>query len=223
MSKEMDPRSRIEEAAKGLFARQGYAGTGVREIARLADVNLAMINYYFGSKQGLLAALTERFFDEYHARVSRATAGTRDIEATLRAVVHVVMGLLLEEPDLARVAFLAHPVDHAERNQSFDVRAHQVQRVLETVLPRLLSVLKPEAAAKLELAIVGPAIPGLLLSHMLLRPVAERVLGQRFDETFYETFPDKVADFLLFGLAGMVGDLSSALDEAETDENEETP
>ena len=47
----------IIEEAEILFAENGFNGTSVREIAKNADVNLAMISYYFGSKDKLLEAL----------------------------------------------------------------------------------------------------------------------------------------------------------------------
>jgi AcrR family transcriptional regulator len=43
--------------AEELFATRGYEGTTVRDIAESAGVNLAMISYYFGSKEKLLEAL----------------------------------------------------------------------------------------------------------------------------------------------------------------------
>ena len=43
--------------AEELFAARGYEGTTVRDIAEAAGVNLAMISYYFGSKEKLLEAL----------------------------------------------------------------------------------------------------------------------------------------------------------------------
>src|SRR5690606_22877275 len=49
----------IIEVAERLFASQGYNGTSVRDIAKEADVNVAMISYYFGSKENLLIALFE--------------------------------------------------------------------------------------------------------------------------------------------------------------------
>jgi AcrR family transcriptional regulator len=52
-------REPILKAAEELFAKQGFDGTSVRDIAQLANVNLAMINYYFGSKEKLLAALID--------------------------------------------------------------------------------------------------------------------------------------------------------------------
>lgn len=45
------------EAAEMLFAEKGFNGTSVRDIAEKAGVNLAMISYYFGSKDKLFEAL----------------------------------------------------------------------------------------------------------------------------------------------------------------------
>ncbi|HWC52931.1 MAG TPA: TetR family transcriptional regulator [Chitinophagaceae bacterium] len=47
----------IMEAAEKLFAEKGFAGTSVRDIADEADVNLAMISYYFGSKEKLMETI----------------------------------------------------------------------------------------------------------------------------------------------------------------------
>ena len=39
------------------FAEEGFDGTSVRDIAKKANVNIAMISYYFGSKEKMLEAL----------------------------------------------------------------------------------------------------------------------------------------------------------------------
>ena len=54
-----DKKDAIISAAIALFAEKGFEGTSIRDIAARADVNLAMINYYFGSKEGLFAQLVE--------------------------------------------------------------------------------------------------------------------------------------------------------------------
>lgn len=54
-----DKRAHILAVAEQLFADKGFDGTSVRDIAQLANVNLAMISYYFGSKEKLLEALLE--------------------------------------------------------------------------------------------------------------------------------------------------------------------
>ncbi|MCP4091850.1 MAG: TetR/AcrR family transcriptional regulator [Planctomycetes bacterium] len=52
-----DTKQRILDAAQTLFAERGFPATSLREITKLADVNLAAVNYHFGSKDGLLKEL----------------------------------------------------------------------------------------------------------------------------------------------------------------------
>lgn len=54
-----EKRLHILEVAEQLFYEKGFEGTSVRDIANTASVNLAMISYYFGSKEKLLTALVE--------------------------------------------------------------------------------------------------------------------------------------------------------------------
>src|ERR1700733_6973121 len=54
-----DKREHILVVAEELFAEKGFDGTSVRDIAQQAGVNLAMISYYFGSKEKLLESLLE--------------------------------------------------------------------------------------------------------------------------------------------------------------------
>lgn len=44
---------RIKDAAKELFQKKGFAATKTREIAEVADTNLALVNYYFRTKKQL--------------------------------------------------------------------------------------------------------------------------------------------------------------------------
>jgi AcrR family transcriptional regulator len=55
----MDKREIILESAIKLFSTKGFEGTSVREIATEADVNVAMINYYFVSKEKLFESVVE--------------------------------------------------------------------------------------------------------------------------------------------------------------------
>src|SRR3982750_722648 len=59
LTEKVDKRAHILTVAEQLIAEKGFDGTSVRDIAQLANVNLAMISYYFGSKEKLLEALIE--------------------------------------------------------------------------------------------------------------------------------------------------------------------
>lgn len=54
-----DKRTHIIETALDLFAKKGYEGTSIRDIAESASVNLAMVNYYFGSKEKLFENIVQ--------------------------------------------------------------------------------------------------------------------------------------------------------------------
>ncbi|RMH03276.1 MAG: TetR/AcrR family transcriptional regulator [Planctomycetota bacterium] len=62
MAAPCDTPSRILDAAERLFADRGIAATSLREITREAGVNLAAVNYHFGSKDGLIRELVRRRF-----------------------------------------------------------------------------------------------------------------------------------------------------------------
>ncbi len=59
MKTAIDKREHIMNTAVSLFATKGFEGTSVRDIAAAADVNLAMIHYYFGSKEKLFESIVE--------------------------------------------------------------------------------------------------------------------------------------------------------------------
>ena len=59
-------REAILAAATRRFATQGYERAGVREIAADAGVTAALVNRYFGSKEGLFAEVIRRALDMRH-------------------------------------------------------------------------------------------------------------------------------------------------------------
>ena len=55
----IDKKEHIVNTAIELFADRGFEGTSMRDLAAAAEVNIAMINYYFGSKENLLNSMVE--------------------------------------------------------------------------------------------------------------------------------------------------------------------
>lgn len=52
-----DKQIQILQVAEILFAEKGFDGTSIRNIAKEAKINIAMVSYYFGSKERLLESL----------------------------------------------------------------------------------------------------------------------------------------------------------------------
>jgi AcrR family transcriptional regulator len=80
--KQLDPRDkqitdRLLRAAELVFAEKGLEKATLREITRLAEVNLAAVSYYFGSKSDLALAV----FDELSIRLNERRLA--DLESNL--------------------------------------------------------------------------------------------------------------------------------------------
>jgi AcrR family transcriptional regulator len=67
-------RQRILVAAEELFARLGFEGASLRQVTAAAGVNLAAVNYHFGSKEALIEEVFRRRLDELNGRRMAALA-----------------------------------------------------------------------------------------------------------------------------------------------------
>ena len=62
-----ETRTRILDAAEELFMQHGFEGTSMRHLTARAGVNLAAVNYHFGSKHALIEAVFRRRLDPMNA------------------------------------------------------------------------------------------------------------------------------------------------------------
>ena len=83
-----DTRERILARAGPLFARHGLEGLGIRQLAREAKVNIAAVNYHFGSKQALfreVCLMHLRAIDAERASLLDQLPARPSLEAVLAA------------------------------------------------------------------------------------------------------------------------------------------
>lgn len=92
---------KIKEAARKVFTQKGYAATRTRDIAEEAGLNLALLNYYFRSKEKLfgliMAEKIQQFFGILQPVINNP--GTSLQEKT-EIIVLKYIDLLSENPDL---------------------------------------------------------------------------------------------------------------------------
>ncbi len=70
-------RQRILDSAEALFARHGFAGASLRQVTAAASVNLAAVNYHFGSKENLINEVFRRRLDELTTQRLQALAAVQ--------------------------------------------------------------------------------------------------------------------------------------------------
>lgn len=73
MNAERDTRSLILEHALPLFAKNGFDGVSIREIAKVAGVNSAAINYHFQNKENLYQEIVQTSYSTIQSHVRNLT------------------------------------------------------------------------------------------------------------------------------------------------------
>lgn len=85
----MTREKRILEAALGLFARQGFEGTSIRDIASDAGINSATLYHYMGTKEDLLVKIMERGTGRLIESAVETLSGLETPEQQLAALVQL--------------------------------------------------------------------------------------------------------------------------------------
>jgi len=96
-------KDRILDAAEGLFMEHGFEATSLRSITAAASVNLAAVNYHFGSKEELFqAVLTRRLDPMNQRRLALLDRFERDATPAPLSCERIVVALFVPALELAR-------------------------------------------------------------------------------------------------------------------------
>jgi len=194
-----ESRERIITAAVALFADQGYASTGLRELAEMAGVNLAMVNYFFGSKKNLLLTILETFFSGYLAVVQEELTRPDPFEVKLRAFVHRAVQYIAENRDYMIVTLAELPHDDPD---IIRYKAEWARKAMVIIDKEICLPLARKTGKKLSPAAVGPLIITMMSSRFLFAPVMERVNPPGYGEQFFNEYADIIATIFLNGING---------------------
>ncbi|WP_267297447.1 TetR/AcrR family transcriptional regulator [Parachryseolinea silvisoli] len=100
-AKDLSTEEKIKEAAREVFTKKGYAATRTRDIAEAAGLNLALLNYYFRSKEKLFEIV---MMEKVQALFGIIAPVINDPDTTLQEkmerIVHTYLDMLTNNPDL---------------------------------------------------------------------------------------------------------------------------
>jgi TetR/AcrR family transcriptional regulator len=121
-------REALLRAGAELFAEAGFGGVRVEALAERAGVNKAMINYHFGGKRGLYAAVIESTFAELAARVAELQQSGQSPAEQIDAFIDIVAELATER----RPSFPALVI--REGLEPSGMQGRMLEQMLEVVL-----------------------------------------------------------------------------------------
>ncbi|MCE2869248.1 MAG: TetR family transcriptional regulator [Xanthomonadaceae bacterium] len=119
MTNHFNTKERILHAAEDLFAQHGFAGTSLRQVTSRADVNIAAVNYHFGSKENLVHEVFKHRMDEMSEKRLSALSESiardpADLNGILLAFIQPALALTLDRHGASFVRVLARA--YAEKN-----------------------------------------------------------------------------------------------------------
>ncbi|MGD0993477.1 MAG: TetR/AcrR family transcriptional regulator [Gemmatimonadales bacterium] len=103
MKQHHDPRERLIEAARQLFASAGFDATSVRDITSRAHTNLGAITYHFGSKEALYHAVIERFATPIADRIAAISGEAGPPLERLTRCVRAFLEHIWRHPEMPRL------------------------------------------------------------------------------------------------------------------------
>jgi AcrR family transcriptional regulator len=100
-SRDSSAEEKIKEAARKLFTQKGFAAVRTRDIAEEAGINLALLNYYFRSKEKLFDIIMKEAMQQFMEGVSTIFYNEKTtVDEKLNDLVSCYIDMLSQYPDL---------------------------------------------------------------------------------------------------------------------------
>ena len=139
-------RGRILDAAEKLFAERGYHGVSIRDVTGAAEVDVALVSYHFGSKQGLLEAVFLRraadLNDERLALLDAVLAQSGRRAPRLEDIIDAFTRPLLDRSTRGSAGWKSYFALIAEINNSPEFGGVLMTRFFDPVVQRFIEAIR---------------------------------------------------------------------------------
>jgi AcrR family transcriptional regulator len=174
-------RDDILDAATTIFADKGFDATSVREICATAGVNIAAVNYHFGSKAGLYReAVLRAYHQASQSAMPTLDTADGDADAALASWIHwYAVRCVRPGRDAASRLMLREAAQPSEALTGVvESVLHPVYRELEEIVRALLPASTDARVLKIQcLSIIGQCLVHRVCREMIDRLPVEPALG----------------------------------------------
>ena len=192
-----DKQEHIINAAIELFAEKGFEGSSIRDLANRAGVNVAMVNYYFGTKENLFQSIVEFKAGFMRGKLDEINADTTlsEIEKIDR-IIESYVSRLLSQPYFHRIIhqeLLMTERDTLHKNiiTIFVKNTHTIKSIIEKgIRKKVFKKVDPE----LTIATLVGTINQVMLSKSMCLMLIEK--GNDFDPYTDTAFKNRLIKHL---------------------------
>ncbi|HMH23451.1 MAG TPA: TetR/AcrR family transcriptional regulator [Puia sp.] len=146
---DLSTEEKIKEAARKIFTRKGYSATRTRDIAEEAGINLALLNYYFRSKEKLFDIVMLENFGQFVSGIRALfNEKTTTLEQKIESLVEFYITQLSANPDLP--LFILNEIRSDPKklrsrgfNKDILLKSHFMQQLTEELKKRKKTAINP--------------------------------------------------------------------------------
>ncbi len=172
---------KIKEAARKLFTQKGYSAVKTRDIAAEAGINLALLNYYFRSKEKLFEIIMFENLERFAKGIAIIMGDEqKTIDEKIEVIVNYYIDMLTQNPDLPLFVLNEMRRDSSRIPETIDnkvgpMRTHFMKQITDSMKAGDITPINP-------MHIMANMI-GLIIFPFAARPMLEK-LGRMNDNDF---------------------------------------
>jgi TetR/AcrR family transcriptional regulator len=205
---EVPSRDKILDAAEPLFARRGFAGVGLREVAEASGLGKSSLFHHFRSKTELYAAVVGRILKIFDHNLTAALAAGGDPLARFDRWLDGVVDTFAEHPTAARLLLrsLFEDDDLTGTSQEEREADETIRHVLSSLSALLKEGMQSGTFRPADIPHTIQSIMGLTVYHFASGEFGEELIGHSlFSPVEVGRRKDAVKALLYGGLLGPSG------------------
>jgi len=182
---DISTEEKLKEAARVVFTRKGFAATTVRDISAEANINLALVNYYFRSKEKLfdliMAETIQKLFEKIRPIIYDETTS---ITAKIESIVDHYLELLIANPDFP--LFIVNELMSGAKR--LPIMTDNGKMFLNSYFVKQLAMLQTEGKINFHPVNIMMNMIGMIIFPFLARPLLLKsgALGEKEFRTIVE-------------------------------------
>ncbi|MFC4232623.1 TetR/AcrR family transcriptional regulator [Parasediminibacterium paludis] len=182
----VDKKQHIMSHAMQLFADKGFEATSIRDLAKVADVNVAMVNYYFGSKEKLMEAIIEEKAGYMKDRIEELNANTSISEiAKVNFLIEDYVNRIVSNPNFHKLLYKElMGINRESLNQTL---TETLSRNTKNFAKIIENGVKKKVFKKVDPVLTVASIVGSITQIMMSKNMCNQLMEKPHD---YEPFTD---------------------------------
>lgn len=183
----VDKKQHIISHAMQLFADKGFEATSIRDLAKVADVNVAMVNYYFGSKEKLMEAIIEEKAAYMKDRIEELNANNSISEIDkVNALIEDYVNRIVSNPNFHKLLY--KELMGSNRENLNQLLTNTFARNTKNFAKIIENGIKKKVFKKVDATLTVASIVGSITQIMMSKNMCNQLMEKPQD---YEPYTDE--------------------------------